>query len=950
MADDGAITNVIEEFVGSHLEVDAAAGATTITPTDIDIFNIEGGEAQIGDPDDGPSEAITYTVNLDADGEPTGTLALAIPLANSYTAEADTPIILTLNGALLVERYAYFGSDTQDEDQRALVPTDFYDRLPLSSRDDASSEWAMVDYDPEGQLKIGHLDAQVPTQTGEFIEPDTLPYQADGFPPASSPAAVVTGGPKFIGVAWDAVTNADPVTYEVHIDTVSGFTPTALTLVALVWEGNGYVITALPDGSPLAFDTTYYIRVVATDIDGAAAPGAEDSGQLVRLPSDAVDPDGVPPASSPTPTVQGGPNYLAARWAPVTNADPVTYEVHISATTGFTPGPGTLYQETHAESMLIKTLAGGGALVYGATYYVKIVAKDADGAAAASAQGSASMVQIDGGADIVARSIVAGDVALNTLTGNEILAGSINADRITVGTLTADRIQAGTFSSSSVVSDKFVAGSIAGDRIVANSITTNQLSATAIDAMTITGATYRTGSGVTWAGSGAGMIATSDGMRAFDGTAGTYELVASTGKVVIGALASETTRRRFEIDRNSLRLYGDTATADLTWTVLAVADPPGTGGTTNRGQMTTDTNTANARMWWDKLGLHSQYQNAGVNGGVKFRTFDFNPADALGMRLHTSTTTDALRIDPLGGATFKLAATDDPTGDLGARWVRQGDGTLAAKVWGDNLGDDTLHGQINMYAYGKTASGGSAQAMMKAQSATVPANHAAQVLATSNVASQAVVTARAIYAGTDSGSKTIIKHDGTSSFMQGTLGAGTGISVTSGAINPSVAIDTAVVPRLAVINTFTARNVFAPATDTRAADFRRGTDSAPTSDIVRFLSADAATVLANISPNGAGEFTNAGVATKSNAGAVSDLIFTNPVAGLIALDTTNNRIWARFGTSWKWAPMEAGLITTYTTTGVTLRRTLTPGTDTLVQTQNTLGTLIADLQARGLIA
>ena len=41
------------------------------------------------------------------------------------------------------------------------------------------------------------------------------------------------------------------------------------------------------------------------------------------------------------------------------------------------------------------------------------------------------------------------------------------------------------------------------------------------------------------------------------------------------------------------------------------------------------------------------------------------------------------------------------------------------------------------------------------------------------------------------------------------------------------------------------------------------------------------------------------VATKIKAGAPVDGDFTNPVDGMIAVDSTNNKLWARVGGAWK---------------------------------------------------
>lgn len=154
--------------------------------------------------------------------------------------------------------------------------------------------------------------------------------------------------------------------------------------------------------------------------------------------------DGSAPASSPTPTVIGGPTFIAARWTAVSNTDPVTYEVHVSTSSGFTPGAGTLYAETSATGIFIKNLPAGTALAYGTTYYVKLVAKDTDGSASASAQGSGSMVKVDGAADIVAGSIVAASLATDSVTATQILAGAVTADALESTLVLSTKIVAGT--------------------------------------------------------------------------------------------------------------------------------------------------------------------------------------------------------------------------------------------------------------------------------------------------------------------------------------------------------------------------------------------------------------------------------------------------------------------------------------------------------------------------
>jgi hypothetical protein len=132
--------------------------------------------------------------------------------------------------------------------------------------------------------------------------------------------------------------------------------------------------------------------------------------------------DGLPPTTSPTPTVIGMVSALFVRWAGITNADAVDYDVHVSATTGFTPGPSTLVGTTPSTIATIRALQSGAALLAGVPYYVKIVAHDADGSATASAEGSGQLA---------------------TVTGPDIAVGAIKADMITAGTLQSDVVVGG---------------------------------------------------------------------------------------------------------------------------------------------------------------------------------------------------------------------------------------------------------------------------------------------------------------------------------------------------------------------------------------------------------------------------------------------------------------------------------------------------------------------------
>lgn len=145
----------------------------------------------------------------------------------------------------------------------------------------------------------------------------------------------------------------------------------------------------------------------ATYVESTDTPitGVWDSSEVP-----AVSTDGSAPSSSPTPSVSGGPGYLAVSWEGVANADPVTYEVHVGTSTGFTPDATTLAGETPGTVMFVRTNPAGGDFAYDTDYFVVLIAKDDDGSAAAGAEVNAQLDRV-GTNDIAANAIVAAKLA-----------------------------------------------------------------------------------------------------------------------------------------------------------------------------------------------------------------------------------------------------------------------------------------------------------------------------------------------------------------------------------------------------------------------------------------------------------------------------------------------------------------------------------------------------------
>lgn len=153
---------------------------------------------------------------------------------------------------------------------------------------------------------------------------------------------------------------------------------------------------------------------VAPETDGEP-PSWTTATPGVTLPTT----DGIAPTSSPTPVCMGGPGYIAVKWEGVANSDLVTYEIHISETTGFTADSTTLVGESKGTLFFIRQMPDDTSLAYDMTYFVVLVAKDDDGAAAQSAEAPGIMVQVQ-----------QGELAIDSVTAENILAGNVTAEHL----------------------------------------------------------------------------------------------------------------------------------------------------------------------------------------------------------------------------------------------------------------------------------------------------------------------------------------------------------------------------------------------------------------------------------------------------------------------------------------------------------------------------------------
>ena len=225
-----------------------------------------------------------------------------------------------------------------------------------------------------------------------------------------------------------------------------------------------YTFSTVYDFANLTVGSAYTVKVYTQDVYDVLATAVTSSSITVK----ATATDGNAPSASPNaPTITPLFGAFEVKWAAISNNDPVTYEVHISTTNGFTPSAGTKVMETSGTLAIVRTLPGSTSpLTYGTLYYVKIWAKDTDGYASAGTQSSGTPQTIST-ADIGGNQITGTLIEDNAITTGKITAGSITSDQ-----LAANSVIAGKIFASSVTTEKLDANAVTADKVNTNALTT----------------------------------------------------------------------------------------------------------------------------------------------------------------------------------------------------------------------------------------------------------------------------------------------------------------------------------------------------------------------------------------------------------------------------------------------------------------------------------------------
>jgi hypothetical protein len=258
----GRVLDVTENTIGTEVTADHAIGASLLSVYDSQEFSDDGGALSI--------EGVVYGYTTKDDDA--GTIKLTSTLSAAVT--ADTEVFLY---PLAVEKEAMVQID-EEEPVMAAVPHNLVGVMDALIRDGNDQESVIV-AKQDDEYEIHDLLAQTYTLYGQYINTSgmTIPPPVPTTPPAVSPAFRVTGFTTSLVVETDDVQAGTIIQY--HISTTSGFTPSPSTLFTET-EATVATIDRLPDGDALDAAQQYFLKMVAYNIVGTAAPSAEVSGAL----------------------------------------------------------------------------------------------------------------------------------------------------------------------------------------------------------------------------------------------------------------------------------------------------------------------------------------------------------------------------------------------------------------------------------------------------------------------------------------------------------------------------------------------------------------------------------------------------------------------------------------------------------------------------------------------
>lgn len=285
MTTSGVVVSVSPEVRGDTLAAPTAATDMVLRVEDVGDFaeedDFDHGEQWLTVGDSAPLRYV-------ATDEDAGTITLAAAVGAVYELGDQVAVwdpSVPPSGAPVTEYLANVRLSDNSGTPPAVVP---HELIPLAGVDNlAGATVEIVETDPQAWT-VAAVTGREPVLDGSYVDPATLPPPAPPTaPPEFSPALTVSGTTNGLVVRADNVEPGTLIAY--HITPTAPldadgdalpFTPDATTLYGEPTRSTVLVITTLPDGTPLAADTTYYLRAVASNEAGEAAPGPQADAQL----------------------------------------------------------------------------------------------------------------------------------------------------------------------------------------------------------------------------------------------------------------------------------------------------------------------------------------------------------------------------------------------------------------------------------------------------------------------------------------------------------------------------------------------------------------------------------------------------------------------------------------------------------------------------------------------
>lgn len=270
------VKNVWTERAGTVFSQDALAGETVLHLQEVFDFGETAGQLEI--------EGVVYSFT-DPDDD-----ALTVTITPGLAADvADGDPVFTL--PISEQKIAQVSVLDSDESYNAIVDHPMKDKVPEGIREEGQEETCQINND-NGPWVLTTFLAQTLTVDGTYLDPDTLPAvdSTDSLPPSTSPTAVVNDfSVGAVLVSWDAVVNADPVTYDVYASLSTPVT-TADELVTSI-NGTRTIIQRIGGNQiPLDGVTPVYVAILARDADGPnpGGLGVEGSGAARKADNELI--------------------------------------------------------------------------------------------------------------------------------------------------------------------------------------------------------------------------------------------------------------------------------------------------------------------------------------------------------------------------------------------------------------------------------------------------------------------------------------------------------------------------------------------------------------------------------------------------------------------------------------------------------------------------------------